>query len=416
MKLACFSDTCAVPSRKPFSPADSISLPAESPSGLVNTEPALAPPGWCSRRHLTMAATASCSASTDPGVTPIPPPRRAGWASPRRCGSRRPGGRRRRSPRRPRRGRPSGTGRGTRPCPTRALRRSCAPRPRPNRARRRPTTTRTSRHRPPGGPGPGAPGPPPPAPRRGRVLGSGRSDAAAPAARRRGGQLEPGETATEMQDDPVEPLVGHQQVGAAPDDEDRRAHSPAARCRAGGPHDVQVGRDPRPRRRAPPVPDAVGRQRAERPLQRGPLAQGAGQGVAGRHSWSPLRRCEEVVGQRGQVARPQGEAEVARLEHGAHGLAQLLPAGHVGDGQPRVLRPGRRRPPGGPRRRARDARRRCRCRSPPARRHRRRRSRTASPVRRCGRSGGAGRPPPRATTHRSSAVARAARTSVGRWA
>ena len=69
MKLACFSDTCAVPSRKPFSPAASISRPAESSSGLVKTEPALEPPGWCSRRHRTMAATAACSSSTDPGVT-----------------------------------------------------------------------------------------------------------------------------------------------------------------------------------------------------------------------------------------------------------------------------------------------------------------------------------------------------------
>ena len=72
MKLACFSDTCAVPSRKPFSPADSISRPAESSSGLVNTEPALAPPGWCSRRHLTMALTAACSTSTDPASS-VPP-------------------------------------------------------------------------------------------------------------------------------------------------------------------------------------------------------------------------------------------------------------------------------------------------------------------------------------------------------
>ena len=62
MKLACFSETWAVPRRKPFSPAASISRPAESPAGLVNTEPALDPPGWCSRRHRTMAATAACSA------------------------------------------------------------------------------------------------------------------------------------------------------------------------------------------------------------------------------------------------------------------------------------------------------------------------------------------------------------------
>ncbi len=58
-----------MPRRKPFKPAASMSRPAESPSGLVNTEPALEPPGWCSRRQRTMSVTAACSSSTDPGVT-----------------------------------------------------------------------------------------------------------------------------------------------------------------------------------------------------------------------------------------------------------------------------------------------------------------------------------------------------------
>ncbi len=40
MKLACFSDTRAVPTRKPFSPVSSMSRPAESPGGFTNTEPA----------------------------------------------------------------------------------------------------------------------------------------------------------------------------------------------------------------------------------------------------------------------------------------------------------------------------------------------------------------------------------------
>ena len=30
--------------------------PAESPGGLANTEPAFAPPGWCSRRQRTISA------------------------------------------------------------------------------------------------------------------------------------------------------------------------------------------------------------------------------------------------------------------------------------------------------------------------------------------------------------------------
>ena len=45
MKLACFSDTWAVPIRYPLSPAASIRRPAESSSGFVKTEPALEPPG-----------------------------------------------------------------------------------------------------------------------------------------------------------------------------------------------------------------------------------------------------------------------------------------------------------------------------------------------------------------------------------
>ena len=44
--------------------------PAESPGGFRNTDPALAPPGWCSRRHRTISAM-----------------RRA--RTPRRCGARR---------------------------------------------------------------------------------------------------------------------------------------------------------------------------------------------------------------------------------------------------------------------------------------------------------------------------------------
>ena len=46
MKLACFSETRAVPTRKPLRPASSMRRPAESPSGFVNTEPAFCPPGW----------------------------------------------------------------------------------------------------------------------------------------------------------------------------------------------------------------------------------------------------------------------------------------------------------------------------------------------------------------------------------
>ena len=60
MKLACFADTSAVPMRSPFAPARSMRRPAESPGGLVNTEPAFEPPGWFSLRHrMTSARRAS---------------------------------------------------------------------------------------------------------------------------------------------------------------------------------------------------------------------------------------------------------------------------------------------------------------------------------------------------------------------
>ena len=51
MKLACLVDTAAVPCRRPLPPAASMRRPAESPGGLVNTEPAFGPPGWLARRQ-----------------------------------------------------------------------------------------------------------------------------------------------------------------------------------------------------------------------------------------------------------------------------------------------------------------------------------------------------------------------------
>ena len=68
MKLACFVDTSAVPSRRPLQPAASIRRPAESPGGLVNTEPALWPPGWLARRHRTISASCGLAgAASRPG-------------------------------------------------------------------------------------------------------------------------------------------------------------------------------------------------------------------------------------------------------------------------------------------------------------------------------------------------------------
>ena len=73
-KLACFSETTAPPTRMPLQPAASMRRPAESPGGLVNTEPAFCPPGWCSRRHRTIS---SMRAAHAPGSSGAPGERRA---------------------------------------------------------------------------------------------------------------------------------------------------------------------------------------------------------------------------------------------------------------------------------------------------------------------------------------------------
>ena len=68
MKLACFSDTHAVPMRNPRRPSPSTRLPAlTSPgTGLTNTEPQFWPPGWCSRRQRTISAIAASAAARSP--------------------------------------------------------------------------------------------------------------------------------------------------------------------------------------------------------------------------------------------------------------------------------------------------------------------------------------------------------------
>jgi len=43
-----------------------MSRPAESPGGLVKTEPALLPPGWCSRRQRTIERSSSRPAASSP--------------------------------------------------------------------------------------------------------------------------------------------------------------------------------------------------------------------------------------------------------------------------------------------------------------------------------------------------------------
>src|SRR5437764_415114 len=68
-KFACLPDPTAPPTRRPLSPAASMSRPALSPGGLRNTEPAFCPPGWCSRRHRTISATRASHAAGSSRVT-----------------------------------------------------------------------------------------------------------------------------------------------------------------------------------------------------------------------------------------------------------------------------------------------------------------------------------------------------------
>ena len=73
-KLACFSDTQAVPMRWPRRPRPSTRPPAvTSPgTGLTNTEPQFWPPGWCSRRHRTISAIVASARLAIAGGDPQP--------------------------------------------------------------------------------------------------------------------------------------------------------------------------------------------------------------------------------------------------------------------------------------------------------------------------------------------------------
>ena len=84
MKLACFVETLGPmpePEALAARPRRSAARPSR-PGGLVKTEPALLPPGWCSRRQRTISASAARPASTgSPGLQartrPRAPPRSA---------------------------------------------------------------------------------------------------------------------------------------------------------------------------------------------------------------------------------------------------------------------------------------------------------------------------------------------------
>ena len=184
-----------------------MSRPAESPGGLVNTEPALEPPGWCSRRQRTISATIASHAAAVPAVARklAPVTTSVGPSADRRYPKREVGrGRRRaRPPRRPR----STTSRldehvgGLAPV---------AARVHPHRAADAARDADEELEAAPTGPG-GAPGQ-----NRERYRRAGPDDVGI---RVEVGRLEPG---TEQQTQPREPGVGDQQVRPAPDDEERR--------------------------------------------------------------------------------------------------------------------------------------------------------------------------------------------------
>ena len=216
---------------------------------------------------------------TDPGVTRAPPPRTS-------CG-----GRHRRGAVAVGQagdvvgaagvgeaGRPRCSGRGTTPCPIRGPRRSCARRRRPIRARRRPTTAPTSRHRPPGGPGRERQGRARPAPPR----RSPPSPAALGQLQRRRNRprcstipSNPASDTSRLEPRPMT-KIGSRGSRARPG---RRARRTTSRSVGAVDLDVERGR----------AADAVGRQRAERLLQRGPVARARRPGRAARRSASPLR-------------------------------------------------------------------------------------------------------------------------------
>ncbi len=266
-----------------------MSRPAESPGGLVNTDPALDPPGWFWRRQRTISAISAAPASGSPRAEPVVPGhhhlRRADGGVPVGEGQAR--GRRLESPRLER-GRPIGrTARVaavSEPWPPAFMR--MAPPTEPG------TPTAHSRPRRPAA-----------AVRR---ASTGRLTAA-PADHVGPLDLDGLEAGAQGHGQTGKAAVGHQEVRAPPHDEDGDpgARPPGRR----GPRPAAP-----PRRRArpggPPVPPP-GRwcgHRAAGPAGRGCRGPGPGpRGPARRPRPSPLQLGQELVGQRGEVAGAQGE-------------------------------------------------------------------------------------------------------------
>ncbi len=73
MKLAWTGEKRAPPTTRPLQPAASSRRPAESPSGLVNTEPNVRTPcGWVARRWARNSARRAAMASESPGRSANP--------------------------------------------------------------------------------------------------------------------------------------------------------------------------------------------------------------------------------------------------------------------------------------------------------------------------------------------------------
>ena len=302
MKLACFSDTHAVPMREPAQaePVDSSPALTSPGTGLTNTEPAVL------AARLVLAAPAHDLGDRRLGR---PPGRRARAAAARRA---RPGGRRGRSRGSAGRARSAGDRHDRAPArevehvdvdeaggdvASRGRRRSSAPRRRPSRARRPPTRSRSR---------------PAAAVRR---ASTGRATAAAGddhACRRR--RRSSPASVGERDGDAGEPVVGDEQVRAAADDEHRQPGRAA--CRGDGEQVVERrGRA----RTAPPAPPtryvvsgaerhvALGeRRRARRRPRRSRRRRST------RHGRPPRRAPgEHLVGQRGDVAAAHRDAHVA---------------------------------------------------------------------------------------------------------
>ena len=147
-KLAWRSETQAVPTRKPFRPQASMSRPAESPGGLVNTDPALLPPGWLARRHRTTSSISALHASAGSGghgeLGPQHDVRRAEVRARGTSRSSDSTGRSSATSRPAPRSSDPGPAGAPRPSPCRARRRSCARHRRPTRGSRRRTRRRPS--------------------------------------------------------------------------------------------------------------------------------------------------------------------------------------------------------------------------------------------------------------------------------